>query len=205
MEEVSEKQRDLLSFNLTYGEDMLSMMIILFLGACEEEVSLQYYSSCGDPACEGYNGPIEGLSACGEVLEGDSCSEEGAECDLENVCNQKLICAAEDPAQECPVSKAKYKHEIEYLSRSKARDIAGELKNMKIAEWKYKTDSNDRKARLGFLIDDNMNSPAVHANGERVDLYGYISMAVVTIQQQQAQIDALEKRVIELESLLEPR
>ena len=71
---------------------------------------------------------------------------------------------------------------------------------MKIAEWQYTKETSHHKEHLGFIIDDNPNSPAVHANGEQVDLYGYTSMAVVAIQQQQAQIERLEKRIAELEA-----
>ena len=47
----------------------------------------------------------------------------------------------------------------------------------------------------GFLIDDVAPSASVLPSGERVDLYAYTSMAVATIQEQQAQIDALRAEV----------
>ena len=92
-----------------------------------------------------------------------------------------------------------------FKTEAKAQVIAAELQKMKIAEWHYKTDSVKRNPRLGFIIDDNMQSPAVLANGEQVDLYGYTSMAVVAIQQQQAQIERLEKKIADLEARLEQK
>ena len=186
---------------------MFGFALMVLLGACDEkeEATLQYYTSCGDPVCEGYGGETDGLSVCADEVEGAVCSEEGTECDLENDCNQRLICAAEDPATMCPVSKAEYKRDIVYLREAKAQAIAAELQGMKIAEWHYKTDSAKRKSRLGFMIDDNLHSPAVLANGEQVDLYGYTSMAVVAIQQQQAQIERLEKKIAALEARIEEK
>lgn len=51
------------------------------------------------------------------------------------------------------------------------------------------------KLRLGFLIDDDPASPAVRPDGERVDLYGYTSLAIAALQEQQAEIDALKAEV----------
>ena len=188
---------------------MKTLVFLLSIVACDgtksdtsSAATLQYYSTCGDPACEGYNGPTDGLAVCADETEGEECSEDGLQCDLEDNCNRRLICTDQDPATECPVSKAKHKRDIVYLDAEKAKTVSSQLQGMKIAEWHYITDSPNRKAHLGFLIDDNPGSPAVRPNGEQVDLYGYTSMAVVAIQQQQAQIERLERRIQELEQRL---
>ena len=184
---------------------MNSLILIGFL-ACgedtensEEMEELQFYTSCGDPVCGGYTGSTEGLPLCEGEMEGDSCEQEGFECDLEDMCNRVLRCSSEDIAVDCPVSKAKYKRDIQYISAERANELAIELQKMKMAEWEYRNDPIGEKTHLGFIIDDQPNSPAVHANGEQVDLYGYTSMAIIAIQQQQAQIQRLEQRIAELE------
>ena len=185
---------------------MFRIFLLCLLVACEEkEQNLQYYTTCGDPVCEGYAGASNGISVCSAEEEAAECSEEGGQCDLENDCNQRLICTNEDPATECPVSKAKHKRDIVYVSDQKAAEIASAVKNMKIAEWNYNRDDSTRKSRLGFMIDDNADSPAVLANGERVDLYGYTSMAVIALQQQAQQIQRLETKIAELEARLEQK
>jgi len=182
---------------------VLSISIIAMLACGDKDEELQYYATCGDPACEGYNGPVDGLATCSTETEGASCTEAGAECDLENSCNQRLICASEDPSTECPVSEAKHKRDINYIDGTRAHQIQKTLEHLKIAEWNYKSDTKEREPRLGFIIDDNPNVPAVHENGKQVDLYGYTSMAVVTIQQQARQIELLEARITKLEEALQ--
>lgn len=61
------------------------------------------------------------------------------------------------------------------------------------------------KERLGFMIDDNEGSAAVNAQRDLVDLYGYTSMAVATIQLQAQQINALEREVAEMRKTLARR
>ena len=176
--------------------------------ACDtdkEEVELTLFTSCGDPACEGYTGPNDGVPICTQesLEEGDVCTEEGIVCDLEDECNRTLICAEDYSTDNCPQSKAIFKRNIVYIDEAKSHSISADVLNMKIAEWEYKKDPPNRKVHLGFIIDDNPGSPAVHVSGEQVDLYGYTSMAIVTIQQQQIQMERLEKRIAELEKKLD--
>jgi hypothetical protein len=68
------------------------------------------------------------------------------------------------------------------------------LLSVKLASFKYKL--GDPSGHLGFIIEDMPDgSPAVLGSRQRVDLYGYLSMAVAAIQQQQRQIDLLERRL----------
>ena len=67
---------------------------------------------------------------------------------------------------------------------------------MRLATWKYKHDPS--KQRLGFIIDDDEQSAAVDQLRDMVDLYGYTSMAVATLQLQAREIEALRREVAEL-------
>jgi len=64
---------------------------------------------------------------------------------------------------------------------------------MPLATWQYNWENEGE--HLGFLIDDVEGTAAVRPDGEHVDLYGYISLAVAAIQSQQAQIEALEAEI----------
>jgi hypothetical protein len=57
--------------------------------------------------------------------------------------------------------------------------------------------------RLGFIIEDDPMSPAVVHDKDRVDLYGYTTMAVATLKVQSQEIEALRREVHELKKELE--
>ena len=52
----------------------------------------------------------------------------------------------------------------------------------------------------GFIIDDVVPSPAVQQSGERVDMYGYQTMAVAALQVQARELAALRREVEELKA-----
>lgn len=159
-----------------------------------------WYATCGDPACQGYTGPYEGVPACTTEVAGAACTSEGATCDFEDSCNRVLLCTTEDPTQQeggCPISRAKYKTGIRYLDPAERDALAAELLGTRLARYRYKT-AADGPERLGFIIDDQPGSAAVAPDGEHVDLYAYTSQAVAAIQVQQAQIQALQAQVAAL-------
>ena len=49
------------------------------------------------------------------------------------------------------------------------------------------------KPQLGFIIDDDLSSPAVLPSGQRVDVYGYISMVTAAVQAQGEEIADLRR------------
>jgi len=99
----------------------------------------------------------------------------------------------------CPISTRRMKKNIAYLAPSDAERTRDELLSVRLATYRYK--SGDDATHLGFIIEDMPEqSPAVMPSRERVDLYGYTSMAVATIQLQQAEIAALEKRLADVEA-----
>lgn len=68
------------------------------------------------------------------------------------------------------------------------------------SSWRYRALPASARRQLGFIIDDAHNSPAVDVPHDKVDRYGYLSMAVATVQQQQARLEALERRLKALEA-----
>ena len=166
----------------------------------------QYYLTCGDPVCQGYTGPFAGVPLCSDAgtSVGDMCDAADIDdtCDPVDSCNARLICATDDPTQQtggCPISRARHKEQIEYLDPAARAQASKRALDMKLATWRYTGDLDDGKQHLGFIIDDDPTSPAVRPDGEHVDLYGYTSLAVAALQEQQAHIERLEERLAEIE------
>jgi hypothetical protein len=189
----------------------MRMFTTLFLVACNGTTTgtttgdLTWYFDCGDPACQGYTGPFEGVPLCADegIEAGGACDEAGAQCDPVDDCNTFVVCAAEDPQQQtagCPISLKKYKQDVKYLSADERGRAAKQALELPLATWRYKDGLDDGKTHLGFLIDDAPTSPAVRADGQHVDLYGYTSLALAAVQQQQVEIEALRKELEALKS-----
>lgn len=95
-----------------------------------------------------------------------------------------------------PVSRREYKTDIDYVSDGERASLADQALHTRLAEYRYKTERDGDKKHLGFIIDDMpAQSPAVEGDATHVDLYGYTSMLLATVQEQQKQIDALKKEV----------
>jgi len=152
---------------------------------------LAWYATCGDPACSGYSGPYEGVATCTDQAEGVTCTPEGDTCDLQNDCNAFMVCAAEDPKAQpggCPVSRRSTKTAIDYLDATERDAARQRLLDTRLATWRYRWDAPERRPRLGFLIDDQPDSPAVAQDGQHVDLYGYTSLTVAAVQAQNEEL-----------------
>lgn len=94
------------------------------------------------------------------------------------------------------VSRREFKTDIAYVDDDERALLADEALHTRLAEYRYKTDPETSQRHLGFIIDDMPNaSPAVQADKTHVDLYGYTSMLLATVQEQQKQIDDLKKQV----------
>ncbi|MEZ4437401.1 MAG: hypothetical protein R3F65_33830, partial [bacterium] len=74
---------------------------------------------------------------------------------------------------------------------------AAALLDTRLATWRYRQ-APEARPSLGFIIDDRVSPEAVTADGERVDLYGYTSLAVAAVQVQAEELAALRA---ELETL----
>jgi len=115
------------------------------------------------------------------------------------------MCATSDPTHggNCPISRAKFKTDIEYVSPDERVKLAEDVQTIPLVRYRYK-DAPER-AHLGFIIEDIEPSPSVDSKHDRVDLYGYTSMAVAAIQEQKKAIDALKHEVAELRAELARR
>ena len=168
---------------------------------------LKWYSTCGNPVCGMDDQVPPGVQPCqnGEK-EGDDCDVEGANCDANLGCGAYLLCAESDPKQApggCPISKAKYKKEIRYLDEERAEEYRKELLGLKLATWRYRTTKGEDELRLGFIIDDHPTGVIVDEGRDQVDLYGYTSLAIATIQQQAKELESLKQEVKSLRRDLE--
>jgi hypothetical protein len=161
---------------------------------------LRWYSTCGDPACSGYNGPWEGVPACGEITEGDPCEVAGESCDFMSDCNAQMICATADPKQAeggCPISRTRFKQDIDYLDAAEREHYYEQLLEIDLATYRYR-ERSDRKLQLGVILEDNEQAVWVDAANDRVDLYGVASLAVAGVQAQAAELAALRAELDEL-------
>ncbi len=170
------------------------------------DAELRWYTTCGDPACHDYDPSMHTNPVCSTEVEGEACTPDGAGCDLEAACNVELVCATADPkAGEggCPISLRSAKTEIRYLDGSGAAALHDAVMKVRLADYRYKTEPEGGRHHLGFLIDDQpVGSPAVLPSGERVDLYGYTSMAVAALQVQEARLASQEVEIASQEKAI---
>ncbi len=176
---------------------------------------LSWYTTCGDPVCRGYGGPFPGVALCTTEREGDICATADAMCDPKNDCNARLQCASSDPKQQpggCPISRARFKQDIRYLTEAQKEQIHEEIAALRLATYRYKAGGADGPPRLGFLIDDieeradgMLGRSAINAERDQVDLYGYVSMAVAALQAQGRQIELLQSEINKLQAALVER
>jgi hypothetical protein len=73
------------------------------------------------------------------------------------------------------------------------RALADHTLSMPLATWEYAIPNQPPGQHVGFIIDDQPDSPAVR--GSHVDLYGYATLAVATAQAQQVEINAQQARI----------
>lgn len=163
--------------------------------------ALQWFSTCGDPACSGHRDA--GIAACTAQEEaGVSCATASAECDPQNLCNSLLLCAASDPKKSgCPVSRMRFKQDIRYLSDADRSAYSDQLLSLPLATFRYR--GGDSRLRLGFMIDGHESLACV--DGDTVDLYGYASMAVAALQSQEQEIAQLRRELRQLRRELKRR
>jgi hypothetical protein len=161
--------------------------------------------TCDDPSdCPG--------QVCCDTGSGSGCLTE-AQCTAMNGrrmclsptdCKQGEQCCGQGPSPNfycgnvCPISRRVYKDNIEYLDEPSLRALHDQLLQYRLSTWRYRTDPAHQ--HLGFIIDDVGAGPAVAPDGEHVDLYGYVSMAVAALQVQAREIAALRAELRALKS-----
>jgi hypothetical protein len=157
----------------------------------------KWFATCGDPVCHGHT-VNPNVPPCTTQVLGQPCASLGTECDPDNQCNSYYICATTDPTKGvggCPISRARYKRDIAYLDDAELERYQRELLDLRLATWRYRSAGPDAPRQLGFIIDDAPDSMAVNPGGETVNLYGYTSLAVATLQAQARKIENLEKEL----------
>jgi len=92
------------------------------------------------------------------------------------------------------------KKDIAYLSEADRERLKDELLRFPLATYRYKSEGEGDPQHLGFIIDDVAPSPAVQPSGERVDMYGYQTMAVAALQVQARELAALRRELDEVKA-----
>ena len=138
----------------------------------------------------------EGVGApCGEPEA--RCCRPGSRC-TGGQCNAPVVCADKDPVPPggCRLrSRRRFKHDIEYLAQSDLERLRSKLLGMNLTRFRYNGEPASTAPHLGFIIEDVEPSPSVDSQHDAVDLYGYVSMAVATIQVQEGEIQALRQEI----------
>lgn len=144
---------------------------------------------------------FEGPSFCSKDRPrvGSPCTEEGKSCATTEPaeCGQGLITCKDGvwgiPNTACPVSTAKAKTDIVYVDETTRGALHAQTMAVRLATYRYTTPASDGAPHLGFVIEDMpSSSPAVLRSREQVDLYGFASMAVASLQEHERKIGALE-------------
>ena len=131
---------------------------------------------------------------------GIGCASEGKQCTYgcENghsrTCSDGVWVASNSPYG-CPVSSKQYKRDIHYLAFDDLRRVADQVRSLRLATWKYLDPKIASGTRLGIIVEDAPASDAVDPRGDRVDLYGYTSMAVAAAQVNARDVDDLRREV----------
>jgi hypothetical protein len=169
-------------------------------GTTDGGATLRWYQTCGDPVCHDppdAGGPVDS-GVCPAL--GSPCTQKGETCgDGANSCGSVLVCDDHDPKGGpggCPISSAKFKDGIRYLNEAELRALHDETLATHLATYEYKARFGDPGVtHLGFIVEDQPQSLAVDRGHDRVDLYGYVSMVVATMQVQEKEIRALREEV----------
>jgi hypothetical protein len=140
-------------------------------------------------------------SQCGCYEQTGNNRVDAANGSCESLCGSSARCSDVDGGvcEGIQVSRRAFKKDISYVDEAEREELASEALAIPLARYRYKDEPEDQKKHLGFIIDDQCEaSPAVASDGTHVDPYGYTSMLLATVQEQQRQIDELKKQLAEL-------
>jgi EGF-like domain/Chaperone of endosialidase/Human growth factor-like EGF len=181
---------------------------------CEIDIDECAWTPCGNGTCiDQVNGAVcvcpQGWTFCGvDCLDLNWDNNNCGACG--NYCGEGYCDSGE--CYENPVldegggtlSRRRFKTDINYLGTEDTARLHDELMHYRLTTYRYKSQPADGSRHLGFIIDDVAPSMSVaRGNGDKVDLYGYTSMAVAAIQVQEQQIKTLQEEVKALRGQLE--
>ena len=188
----------------SYGTGAIQNAILLNVNAATldfpEASGMTYWETCGDPVCVGHYD--HGVPVCTDQTEGAACSDRSERCDPENTCNSDLLCTNRNPRVGCRRSRREYKRDITYVTESERSKLLAEVLEIPLVTYHYHEDADTRPLRLGFIIEDVEPSLSVNSEQNVVDVYAFTSMAVAAIQEQQEQIEALQREVEALRAVM---
>jgi hypothetical protein len=130
---------------------------------------------------------------------GAACSREGQRCEYHcgqdgvRICN-KLVWTPADGTP-CPVSTRRAKRAVSYLSPAEVDAVARRLLDFRLATYRYRDPALGRGRHLGFILEDTGRSYAGDPGQGQVNLYGYSSMLLATVQAQQRAIRQLRRQL----------
>lgn len=110
------------------------------------------------------------------------------------------LCCDFSTPRGCPISRRSAKRDIQSVGRDELKALYDQLRAIQLSTYAYRAAPLESPRRLGFIIDDTDAPAAINPDGNSVDLYGYLSMAVAAVQVQAREIEALRSRVRALES-----
>ena len=170
--------------------------------------TLKWWNTCGDPVClsptDDGGGTIsdDAGNACPPV--GTTCTTPGQTRGVRNshvACGATEECSATNPTSRpggCPISSRNFKADIRYVDDAQLDQLHEEALSIRLATYNYRQQFGDPNVRhLGFIVEDDPQSPAVDRGFDRVDMYGYLSMVVATMQVQEKEIAALRRELDE--------
>jgi hypothetical protein len=135
---------------------------------------------------------------------GDACTTPDATCTY--ACDNGRQCTNGawqpwTPPNGCPRSSAQVKRDIHYLDAAERQALSERVLKTPLASYRYTEMGSTSPKRLGFIIEDNLGRYSVAPDERHVDLYGYVSELLATVQVQQAQLEALRLEVERLKAV----
>jgi hypothetical protein len=92
-------------------------------------------------------------------------------------------------------SAREYKEDIHYLGAHEQAAMLQRLKQLKLAQYRYKQSFNaDGARRLGFIADE-LPREVLASDGKAVDLYELVSYAIGALKAQQVEIEELKAQL----------
>ena len=133
---------------------------------------------------------------------GTACAPEGQRCDYDcetygvmggRQCQGGVWTAS---GNNCPISTRRAKRAIEYVRDDEREQLSRDVLRTRLATYEYTDPALAGRRRLGFVYEDeSTHRYARDPDISGVDLYGYTSLLLATVQTQQRQIEQLQREV----------